>query len=114
MQAVSNNKTAENVFKQLYSGTFEEGGHDGMWISTGPLGFQCSHHRQTTRPPVERTAEEGIVGGSAGVFGLIKKYRARIHTEPKSAVLRLMVSHGWSIRFPAIDTPQGERDCVGG
>ena len=35
------------------------------------------------------------------------------HTEPKSAVLRLMVSHGWSIRSPTTDTP-GERNCVGG
>ena len=36
------------------------------------------------------------------------------HTETKSAVLKLMVSHGWSIRSPTTDTPQGERDCVGG
>jgi len=36
------------------------------------------------------------------------------HTKPKSAVLRLMVSHGWCIRSPTTDTPQGERDCVGG
>ncbi len=37
---------------------------------------------------------EGIKGGSVGVFGLIQKDRARTHTEPKSAFMRLMVSHG--------------------
>ena len=26
----------------------------------------------------------------------------------------LMASHGWSIRSPITDTPQGERDCGGG
>ena len=35
---------------------------------------------------------EEIKGGSVGVFELIQKDRARTHTEPKSAVLRLMVS----------------------
>ena len=69
----------------------------------GPLGFKCSQHMPTTRPSVERTAkkacllldrvslssaearEEGIQGGSVGVFELIQKDRARTHTEPKSA-----------------------------
>ena len=54
------------------------------------------------------------MGGSVGVFELIHKDRARAHTEPKSAVLRLMVSHGWSIRSPTTDTPQGERGVCGG
>ena len=45
------------------------------------------------------------MGGSVGVLESIQKDRARTHTE--SAVLRLMVSHGWSIRSPTTDTPQG-------
>jgi len=52
---------------------------------------------------------EGIVGGSVGVFELIQRDRARTHTEPKSAVLRLMVSHGRSMRSPTKDTPRGTR-----
>ena len=32
---------------------------------------------------------EGIVGGAVGLFELIQKDRARTHTEPKLAVLRL-------------------------
>ncbi len=82
----------------------------------------------TTRPSVERTAEkafllsdrvelssaearvEEIVGGSLGVFGGMRhRCHARPRTEPKSAFLRLMVSHGWSTRSPTMDTPQGER-----
>jgi hypothetical protein len=35
---------------------------------------------------------EGIVGGSVGVLELSQSARARTHTEPNSAVLRLMVS----------------------
>ena len=46
------------------------------------------------------------------MFDLSQSARARTHTKPKSAVLRLMVSHGWSIRSPTMDTPQGERDFV--
>ena len=53
------------------------------------------------------------MGGSVGVFDLIQGDRARTHTEPKSAVLRLMVSRGWGIRSPTMDTKEGERDCVG-
>ena len=56
---------------------------------------------------------EEIKGGSGGVHELIQKDRARTHTEPKSAVLRLMVSPGWRIRSPTTNTPQGVRDCVG-
>ena len=37
---------------------------------------------------------EGIVGGSVGV---VQKDRTLAHTEPKSAVLRLMVSRSRSI-----------------
>jgi len=47
---------------------------------------------------------EKIKGGSVGVFELIQKDRARTHTEPKSAVLKLMASHGWSIRSPTMNT----------
>ena len=57
---------------------------------------------------------EEIKGGSVGEFELIQKDRARTHTEPKSAVLRLLISHGWSTGSPAMDTPQGEKGCVGG
>ena len=57
---------------------------------------------------------EEIKGGSVGVFQSFQKDRARTHTEPKAAVLRLMVSHGWSIRSPITDTSHGEKDCVGG
>ena len=67
---------------------------------------------------------EEIVGGSVGVFELSQSSvgvfelsqsaRTRTHTKPKSAVLRLIVSHGWSIRSPITDTPHGEKDCVGG
>ena len=53
------------------------------------------------------------MGGSVGVFELIQKDRARTHTEPKSTVLRLMVSRSWSISSPTMDTQEGERDCVG-
>ena len=57
---------------------------------------------------------EEIKGGSFGVFELIQKDRARTHTEPKSAVMRLMVFRSWSTKFPTMDTQEGERDCVGG
>ena len=53
---------------------------------------------------------EGKVGGNVGVFELSQSARARAHTEPMPAVLRLMLSHGWSIRSPTTNTPQGERD----
>ena len=49
------------------------------------------------------------MGGSVGVFELSQSARARTHTKPKSAVLRLMVSHGWGIRSPTTDTQQVER-----
>ena len=57
------------------------------------------------------------MGGSVGVFELSQSARllilidrARTRTKPKQAVMRLMVSHGWSKRSPTTDTPQGERD----
>ena len=78
----------------------------------GPLGFNFSQHMPTTRPYVERTAEkafllsdrvslssaeareEGIQGGSLRVFGGIPiGDHALPRTEPKSALMRLMVSH---------------------
>ena len=95
---------------------------------SGPLGFNFFRHGPTTRPSLERTADKasllsdrvklfraearvkGIVGDSVGVFDLIHPDRARTHNQSKSAVLRLMVSHGWSIRSPTTDTTQGERD----
>ena len=48
------------------------------------------------------------MGGSVGVFELIHPNRARTHTEPKSAVPRLMVSHGWSIRSPTEEEEEEE------
>ena len=56
---------------------------------------------------------EEITSGSVGVFELAQIGRSG-HTEPKSAFMRLMVSHGWSTRSPITDTQQGERDCGGG
>ena len=48
------------------------------------------------------------------MFELSQSARVRTHTKPKSAVLRLIVSHGWSIRSPNTDTPHGEKDSVWG
>ena len=60
-------------------------------VPLGSLGFKCSQHSPTTRPSVERTAEkafllsdrvslssaeareEGIQGGSLGVFEIDQK-----------------------------------------
>jgi len=61
----------------------------------------------------EARAEE-IKGGFVGVFELTQTGPLATHPEPKLAVMRLMPSHGWSIRPPTTDIPQGERDCVGG
>jgi C-terminal processing protease CtpA/Prc len=76
------------------------------------LNFKGSQHSLTTRPSVERTAKktfllsdrvelssvearvEEIQGGSVGVLELTQTGPLATHTEPKSAVLRLMVSHG--------------------
>ena len=49
-----------------------------------------------------------------GWFDLTHMDPLATHAEPKSAVLRLVVSHGWRMRSPTMDTPQGERNCVGG
>ena len=87
----------------------------------GPLGFYFYKHSPTTPP--KRTAGnafllsdrvelssagarvEEIKGGSVGVLESFQKDRARTHTESKSAFVRLMVSHGWSIKSPVTDTP---------
>ena len=57
---------------------------------------------------------EEIKGGSVGCFELTQTGPLATYTEPKSAVLMLMVFHGWSIRYPTTDTRQGQRGCVGG
>ena len=92
-----------------------------------PLGFDSPNIAQRHALHVERTAEKAVMlsdrvslssaearveeikGGSVGVFDFSHPACARTHTKPKSAVLRLMVSDGWSIRSPITDTPQGER-----
>ena len=56
---------------------------------------------------------EEIKGGSVGVLELIQQDRARTHTEPKSVVLRLMVSRSWSIRSLTMNTQEGERYGMG-
>ena len=78
--------------------------------SLGPLGFNSPNIAQRHALHVERTAEKAVMlsdrvelssaearveeiqGGSVGVFELSHPARARAHTKPKSAVLRLMVS----------------------
>ena len=104
-----------------------------VWVGPlGPLGFDFAQHSPTTRPSVERTAEKVFCFRNAfsspvqrlvhmryrvalsGCFELNHMGPLATHTEPKSAGLWLMVSHGWSIRSPSTDTPQSERDCTGG
>jgi hypothetical protein len=104
----------------------------GAWLnpsrSCRSFRFGFAHHSLTTRPSVERTAEKALFSfGSRLALRCRGSYRwgsgwlcwgvwvkpigpRSPHTKPKLAVLRLMVSHGWSIRSPTTDTPQGERD----
>ena len=80
----------------------------------GPLGFNFAQHSSTTRPSGKKDCRERIYAfwSSLGLqcrsscrgdkgwlcWGVSVEpgARARTHTKPKSAVLRLMVSHGWS------------------
>ena len=48
------------------------------------------------------------------MFDLSQSARARTHTKPKSAVLRLIVSLGWSITSPITDTHTVRRIVCGG
>ena len=69
--------------------------HEGSDVSIAPRALEQSAAKKTEREdePGLSSVDE-IKSGSVGVFELIQKERARTHTEPKSAFMRLMVSRG--------------------
>ena len=97
------------------------------WSTLGPLGFNFPNMAQrhalpqkrlhikytcfriAFSSPVQKLVQRGSWVALFGCLEVTHTGPLSTHTEPKSAVVRLMVSHGWSIRSPTKDPPQGEK-----